>query len=119
MRTLGRHPDHHVANGEISWDSYLGPACAGPTGSRRTPHRRAPTDLTGLPPALVTAYELDALRDEDIAYAQRLLVGRRADRAARLSGRVPCLHLALEVGICQTCSATSSTDCGAGCVPRR
>ena len=62
-----------LSNGEISWDSYLG---AGVRGTDQVSPYAAParaTDLTGLPPALVTAYELDALRDEDIAYAQRLM----------------------------------------------
>jgi acetyl esterase len=75
MRTLGADsiPITTLANGEISWDSYLGP---GVRGTDRVSPYAAPAradDLAGLPPALVTAYELDALRDEDIAYAQRLL----------------------------------------------
>ena len=75
MRTLGADsiPITTLANGEISWDSYLGP---GVRGTDQVSPYAAParaTDLTGLPPALVTAYEFDALRDEDIAYAQRLL----------------------------------------------
>jgi acetyl esterase len=74
MRALGADsPITTIANGEISWDSYLGP---GVRGTDEVSPYAAParaTDLAGLPPALVTAYELDALRDEDIAYAQRLL----------------------------------------------
>jgi acetyl esterase len=74
MRALGADsPITTLANGEISWDSYLGP---GVRGTDQVSPYAAParaTDLAGLPPALVTAYELDALRDEDIAYAQRLL----------------------------------------------
>ncbi len=73
MRSLGEIPITTVANGEISWDSYLGP---GVRGTARVSPYAAPsraTDLAGLPPAFVTAYELDALRDENIAYAQRLL----------------------------------------------
>jgi acetyl esterase len=75
MRTLGADsiPITTLANGEISWDSYLG---QGVRGTDQVSPYAAParaTDLAGLPPALVTAYELDALRDEDIAYAQRLL----------------------------------------------
>jgi acetyl esterase len=62
-----------IANGEISWDSYLG---AGVRGTDQVSPYAAParaTDLAGLPPAFVTAYEFDALRDEGIAYAQRLM----------------------------------------------
>jgi acetyl esterase len=74
MRVLGADsPITTIANGEISWDSYLG---AGVRGTDQVSPYAAParaTDLAGLPPALVTAYELDALRDEDIAYAQRLM----------------------------------------------
>lgn len=74
MRSLGvGTPITSIENGEISWDSYLG---AGVRGTDQVSPYAAParaTDLTGLPPALVTAYELDALRDEGIAYAQRLL----------------------------------------------
>jgi acetyl esterase/lipase len=74
MRRLGADtPITTVANGEISWDSYLG---AGIRGTDRVSPYAAPAradDLSGLPPALVTAYEFDALRDEGIGYAQRLL----------------------------------------------
>jgi acetyl esterase/lipase len=75
MRTLGTQaiPVTTLANGAISWDSYLG---AGLRGTDQVSPYAAParaTTLSGLPPALVTAYELDALRDEDIAYAQRLM----------------------------------------------
>jgi acetyl esterase/lipase len=73
MRTLVGTPITTVPNGEISWDSYLGP---GVRGTDQVSPYAAParaTDLAGLPPALVTAYEFDGLRDEGIAYAQRLL----------------------------------------------
>lgn len=74
MRNLGEGtPITTRENGEISWDSYLG---AGVRGTDLVSPYAAParaTDLAGLPPALVTAYEFDALRDEGIAYAQQLL----------------------------------------------
>jgi acetyl esterase/lipase len=73
MRSLVDTPITTIPNGEISWDSYLG---AGVRGTERVSPYAAParaTDLAGLPPALVTAYEFDPLRDEGIAYAQRLL----------------------------------------------
>jgi acetyl esterase len=73
MRTLVDSPITTVPNGEISWDSYLGP---GVRGTDQVSPYAAParaTELASLPPALVTAYEFDALRDEGIAYGQRLL----------------------------------------------
>jgi acetyl esterase/lipase len=60
------------AHGELSWDYYLGEGKRG--GSDVSPYA-APAradDLSGLPPAYVTACEFDPLRDEGIAYAQRL-----------------------------------------------
>jgi acetyl esterase len=57
----------------FSWDSSLG---EGLRGTPDVPIYAAParaTDLTGLPPAVVTACQYDPLRDEDITYAQRLM----------------------------------------------
>jgi acetyl esterase/lipase len=56
----------------VGWSSYLD----GRAGSSEIPVYAAParaTDLTGLPPALVTVGDLDMFLDEDIAYAQALL----------------------------------------------
>ncbi|MDF2704454.1 MAG: lipase/esterase, partial [Nonomuraea muscovyensis] len=53
----------------LSWRYYLGEA-AGAT-PYAAPIRA--TDLTGLPPAYVSVCEFDPLRDEGIAYAQRLV----------------------------------------------
>jgi acetyl esterase len=56
-----------------SWDAYLG---AGRRGTDDVTRYAAParaTDLSGLPPAYISAKEFDPLRDEDIAYATALL----------------------------------------------
>jgi len=55
-----------------SWQAYLGPLY----GAADVPHHAAPAraaDLSGLPPAYISTAENDPLRDEGIAYAQRLL----------------------------------------------
>ncbi|QUQ62352.1 alpha/beta hydrolase [Kutzneria sp. CA-103260] len=57
----------------FSWDAYLG---KGVRGTADVPIYAAParaTDLTGLPPTVVTACQYDPLRDEAIDYAQRLM----------------------------------------------
>jgi len=56
-------------NAVLSWAAYLG---AGVPGTADVPVYAAParaTDLSGLPPAYVSAMEFDPLRDEGIAYA--------------------------------------------------
>jgi acetyl esterase/lipase len=68
------------ANAELSWAHYLGDA----SGQDGVPIYAAPgraEDLSGLPPACVTAMQFDPLRDEDIDYARRLLT---ADVATEL-----------------------------------
>ncbi|OLS98210.1 esterase [Pseudonocardia sp. CNS-004] len=73
MQAFTDTPIWNRPNAVVSWDSYLG---AGQRGGPDVPVYAAParaTDLTGLPPAYVSVMEFDPLRDEGIAYAQRLM----------------------------------------------
>jgi acetyl esterase len=103
MRALGADsPITTIANGEISWDSYLG---AGVRGTDRVSPYAAPAraaDLAGLPPALVTAYELDALRDEDVAYAQRLMSAGVPTELHVYPGAFHACTWLADVAICRT-----------------
>jgi acetyl esterase/lipase len=63
-------PMWHRPNAEVSWRYYLGdnPGEVSPYASPSIA-----TDLSGLPPAYVTAMEFDPLRDEDVIYALRMM----------------------------------------------
>ena len=56
----------------FSWTSYLGGEPGGADVSPYAAPARA-DDLSGLPPAFITVCQFDPLRDEGIAYAQRLM----------------------------------------------
>jgi triacylglycerol lipase len=56
----------------FGWASLLGEAPGGPEVSPYAAAARA-SDLTGLPPTYIATGALDLFRDEDIAFAQRLL----------------------------------------------
>jgi acetyl esterase len=72
MRAYVDTPLWHRPAAEFSWDSYLGPGVRGTEGVSpyAAPARMA--DLSGLPPAFVNVCQFDPLRDEGMAYAQRL-----------------------------------------------
>lgn len=70
MRTFGDTPLWNQGDAVLSWRHYLG----GRDGV--VPPYAAPAradDLSGLPPAYVSVYENDPLRDEGLAYASSLL----------------------------------------------
>jgi acetyl esterase/lipase len=72
MRAFTDTPAWDRAGSELSWDCYLG---AGVRGTEQVSGYAAPAraaDLSGLPPAYVTAMQFDPLRDEGIAYALAL-----------------------------------------------
>jgi len=101
MQTLVDSPITTIPNGEYSWDAYLG---AGVRGTDQVSPYAAParaTGLAGLPPALVTAYEFDALRDEGIAYAQRLLAAGVPTELHLYPGAFHSCTWLAEAAICQ------------------
>lgn len=65
-------PMFHRPAAELMWERYLGPGYSGRETSPYAAPARA-SDLSGLPPAYVQTADLDPLRDEGIAYAERLL----------------------------------------------
>ncbi|SHM22323.1 alpha/beta hydrolase [Cryptosporangium aurantiacum] len=73
MRAFTDTPLWNYPRAVFSWDAYLG---EGRRGTDDVSPYAAParaTDLSGLPPAYVSAMEFDPLRDESIAYALALL----------------------------------------------
>ena len=64
-------------------------SAAGPTRSTTTPPPTRCPDLAGLPPAWIDVGELDALRDESIDYAQRLM---QAGVPAEIHVTAGCFH---------------------------
>jgi acetyl esterase/lipase len=61
------------ASAQASWRHYLGPRHdSGNTPLTAAPGRARRDQLTGLPPAYVSAMAYDPLRDEDVAYATAL-----------------------------------------------
>jgi acetyl esterase/lipase len=70
MRAFVDTPMWHRPNAEISWRNYLGDN-PGEVSPYASPAIAA--DLSGLPPAYVTAMEFDPLRDEDVIYALRMM----------------------------------------------
>jgi len=61
------------SSNQRAWAAYLGDLAGGDVPLYAAPARATVEDLRGLPPAYVDVGECDAFRDEDIAYAQRLL----------------------------------------------
>jgi acetyl esterase/lipase len=70
MRAFVDTPMWNHPNAIISWRNYLGenPGNVSPYASPSVAD-----DLSGLPPAYVTAMEFDPLRDEDVVYALRMM----------------------------------------------
>jgi acetyl esterase/lipase len=74
MRAFTDTPLWHRPNAIISWKYYLGSdykAGADDVPAYAAPARAA--DLSGLPPAYISAMEFDPLRDEDVIYALKLM----------------------------------------------
>jgi acetyl esterase len=72
MRSFTDTPIWDRPSTEIGWHHYLGGDAGGDDVSPYAAPARA-TDLSGLPPAYIHTAQFDPLRDEGIAYAQRLL----------------------------------------------
>jgi acetyl esterase/lipase len=70
MKAFGATPVWNSASNAQMWDHYLG-VKRDYVSNYAAPGRA--TDLSDLPPAYVMTAELDPLRDEGMAYAQRLM----------------------------------------------
>lgn len=57
---------------QVSWDCYLGEGRRGSTDVSLYAAPARAEDLSGLPPAFISACQYDPFRDEEIDYAQRL-----------------------------------------------
>jgi acetyl esterase/lipase len=73
MRAFVDTPIWNRPNAVVSWEAYLGAGVPGTPGVSPYAAPARATDLSGLPPAYVSAMQFDPLRDEGLAYALALL----------------------------------------------
>lgn len=71
MQNFTDTPMWNRGNALASWGYYLGPDHSGEVSPYAAPSRAE--DLSNLPPAYITSCEFDPLRDEGLAYGQRLV----------------------------------------------
>jgi len=102
LRAFVDTPLWHRPNAELSWKYYLGddPAEVSPYASPAIAE-----DLSGLPPAYVTAMEFDPLRDEDITYAMRLLQAGVSVELHSLPGTFHGSAAMVTAAVSQRCSS--------------
>jgi acetyl esterase len=86
-------PSWNRPSAEISWRHYLGPGVPGSEGVSPYAAPARAASLAGLPPAFVTACEFDPLRDEDLAYAVRLIQAGVPTEIAHYPGTFHGSHL--------------------------
>ncbi|MFE3827517.1 alpha/beta hydrolase [Streptomyces sp. NPDC059092] len=101
MRAYHDTPGWNRPSAELSWDLYLG---EGLRGGDQVSAYAAPArveNLSGLPPAFVTAGQFDPLRDEDINYAQRLAQAGVPTELRLYPGTFHGSHMVTEAAITQ------------------
>jgi acetyl esterase len=86
-------PQWDRPSAEISWTHYLGPGVPGTEWVSQYAAPARAVDLSGLPPAYVTACEFDPLRDEDLTYALRLIQAGVPTEIAHYPGAFHGSHL--------------------------
>jgi acetyl esterase/lipase len=94
MRTLVGTPMWDATNSPLSWGYYLHTVAepgAPDVPLYAAPARATPKDLSGLPPARVTTYDVDPTRDEGLAYALQLVA---ADVPTEIQNYRAAFHLA-------------------------
>lgn len=96
MTTLSDTPAWQSVNSPHSWRYYL-QGTAEPGGADvpiyAAPARATVEDLSGLPPAYVTAYQIDPTRDEGLDYARRLIRAGVPTEVHHYSGAFHMAHI--------------------------
>ena len=94
--TLSDTPAWQSVNSPYSWRYYL-QGTAEPGGADvpiyAAPARATVEDLPGLPPAYVTAYQIDPTRDEGVDYARRLILAGVPTEVHHYAGAFHVAHV--------------------------
>jgi acetyl esterase/lipase len=73
IRDLPEAPAGKAVNSLLSWQYYLSDESVSMVDIYAAPARAGVGELVGLPPAVLTAYQVDPTRDEGLDYARRLI----------------------------------------------
>jgi len=97
MTMLADTPVWQSVNSPYSWRYYLR-GTAEPGGADvpiyAAPARAAVADLSGLPPAIVIAYQIDPTRDEGLDYARKLIQAAVPTELYHYAGAFHLAHFA-------------------------